>query len=521
MAEDIQRQDNQNQPELPTSNKRIAKNTLALYARMFIAMVVGLYTSRVVLSTLGVVDFGIYGLVGGVISMMGFLNASMSGATSRFITYELGLRNKERISKTFSNAMIVHILIAITVLIVAETVGLWFLESKLVIPDKRMTAARWVYQLSIASAMLGITQVPYNASIIAHEKMDVYAYVEILNVTLKLIIVYLLAIGNFDKLILYAWLHFGVSVIIIIIYRIYCIKKFEECHFKFVWDKSYIRPLLSFTGWDLYGNGCVTIRQQGTNFLINMFFGVVYNAASSVATTAQGVVTGLAANVVMAFRPQIIKNYAVGNIARMQELSCNALTYVVLLFGCMAIPFILDMPYIMRIWLGQVPDKAVIFCQILLLFMFFALANNVFIICIHSTGNIKRVSLITGTIHLLTLPAIYYLFLVGLSPEFAYIATLVAGIVVDISNLLIIKKQIPVIRIGNFVFNWLKSMCVLLIITIVPFIIHINLAPSFLRLVIETMFTIIPISIYVYLFLLNVGQREMINSKIKHILHIT
>ena len=221
-----------------SNNKRIAKNTIMLYIRMFISMLVGLYTSRVVLATLGVEDYGIYGVVGGVVGMMGFLNASMSGATSRFLTFELGRGDKERLAKTFSSALIVHIAIAIIVFILAETVGLWFLCNKLNIPEGRMEAAHWVYQFSILATMLSITQVPYNATIIAHEKMDVYAYMEILNVTLKLLIVYLLTIGDFDKLKLYAVLTFAVSLIIMMIYRIYCLRHFKESRFHWVWDKT-------------------------------------------------------------------------------------------------------------------------------------------------------------------------------------------------------------------------------------------------------------------------------------------
>ena len=290
MVEEPQDKDNQLQQEAPTSNKRIAKNALMLYIRMFISMIVGLYTSRVVLATLGVEDYGIYGVVGGVVSMMGFLNASMSGATSRFLTFELGRGDMKRLADTFSSALIVHIGIAIIVFIVAETVGLWFLCNKLVIPEDRMEAAHWVYQCSILSAMLGITQAPYNASIIAHEKMGVYAYVEILNVTLKLLIVYLLVIGDFDKLKLYAVLVLAVSVLIMLIYRIYCIRMFQETHFHFVWKKDILKPLLSFSGWNLYGNLGNMFQQQGTNFVINFFFGVVMNAAMSVGLTVANTV---------------------------------------------------------------------------------------------------------------------------------------------------------------------------------------------------------------------------------------
>ena len=282
-------------------NQRIARNAVMLYIRMFLTMIVGLYTSRVVLNVLGVEDFGTYGVVGGIVAMMGFLNASMSGATSRFLTFELGRGDQKRLADTFSSALIAHMMIALFVLVVAETVGLWFLTHKLVIPAGRMPAAHWVYQMSILSAMISITQVPYNATIIAHEKMDVYAYVEILNVTLKLLIVYLLTIGNFDKLILYAALVLAVSIVIRMIYRVYCLRHFAESHFHWIWDKSILKPLLNFSGWDLYGNMAFTVRTHGANFILNSFYGVVLNAASGIAATVQGVVLGFSSNVVLAF----------------------------------------------------------------------------------------------------------------------------------------------------------------------------------------------------------------------------
>lgn len=305
-------------------NKRIAKNAIMLYLRMFLTMIVGLYTSRIVLTTLGVEDYGVYGVVGGIVSMLSFLNASMSGATSRFLTFELGRGDRQRLSDTFSTALIFHVLIAIIVFIIAETVGLWFFYNKLVIPENRIDAAFWVYQLSILSSMFTITQVPYNSCIIAHEKMDVYAYVEMLNVTLKLGIVYLLMVGNFDKLILYAVLVFLVSFIIMFIYRIYCLYMFEECKFHFIVKKAYMSPFLTFSGWDLYGNLSYTVRIQGANFVLNMFYGVVLNAANGIASTVQGILMGFSSNIIMAFKPAIIKKYAVGCFDEMNTLMCFA-----------------------------------------------------------------------------------------------------------------------------------------------------------------------------------------------------
>ncbi len=288
------------------NNKRIAKNTLMLYIRMLLSMVVSLYTSRVVLEVLGVEDYGIYGVVGGVVAMFSFLNSSMAGATSRFLTFEMGRGDEQRLKDTFSSALIIHIGIALVVFILAETVGLWFLNNKLVIPDGRMHAAHWVYQLSILGMFVSVTQVPYNASIIAHEKMDVYAYIELLNVFLKLGIVYLLTIGNFDKLILYAILVLAVNVLVAVTYRFYCVRYYEESHFRCVLNREVLKPMLGFSIWEILGHFGFTFRTQGTNMVLNMFFGVIINSAVGIATTVQNVLSLFTNNVLVAIKPQII-----------------------------------------------------------------------------------------------------------------------------------------------------------------------------------------------------------------------
>ena len=497
-----------------SNNKRIAKNTIMLYIRMFISMVVGLYTSRVVLATLGVEDYGIYGVVGGVVGMMGFLNASMSGATSRFLTFELGRGDKDRLAKTFSSALIVHIAIAIIVFILAETVGLWFLCNKLNIPEGRMEAAHWVYQFSILATMLSITQVPYNATIIAHEKMDVYAYMEILNVTLKLLIVYLLCIGNFDKLILYASLMLAVSILIMMVYRIYAIRHFPEAHFHWIWDKTYLRPLLSFSGWDLYGNACVIARQQGTNFLINIFYGVVFNAASGIATTVQGTISGLAFNIILAFRPQIIKQYAKGNVEDMSKLVGNAVCFTTILFGCMSIPLILETHYIMKAWLGVIPEKSEIFCQILLIASFLGLLNNIWNTCIHATGKIKEISIFSGTFFLISLPIIYVVFQFKAPVESAYLVFILSIVFVNVSNLLIIKKKIPKLKL-NFVFlNYIKVIIVLMASYYITSLFKAQMQETFIRLLVDCFICWIIVFASSFIFILNKKQKKSIISKI-------
>lgn len=440
------------------NNQRIARNTIMLYVRMLLSIVVSLYTSRVVLQTLGVDDYGIYGVVGGVVAMFSFLNASMSGATSRFITFALGKGDEDEVNETFSTALIIHIGIALAIIVLSETIGLWFLEHKLVIPEQRMQAARIVFQFSVLAMAIQVTQVPYNASIISYEKMDVYAYVELLNVFLKLGIVYLLKIGNLDKLIFYSFLVLTVNAIVAFTYRVYCVRHFKSCHFHWIIKKQKLLPMLSFSGWDLYGNLCYSVRQQGLNMLVNMFFGVAYNAANSVATSVQGVVASLSANVIQAFRPQIIKRYASGEYSTMEELMCNSAKFSLVLFLMLCVPLSFEMNSIMRLWLGEVPEKAPEFCIFLLLISMFNLVNSVLCIAIHASGNIKTLSIVSGTIYLLTIPIIYFVFKhCTNNPIYAYVVSLITMILVVVSNALIAKKQIRKISVQRFLGNVLVA----------------------------------------------------------------
>ena len=496
------------------NNRRIAKNAVMLYVRMFISMIVGFYTSRVVLDVLGVEDYGIYGVVGSVVLMWGFLNASMSGATSRFLTYELGRGDAKRLSQTFSSALIVHMLIALVVFVLAETVGLWFLYNKLVIPEGRMTAAFWVYQLSIVSTMVGITQVPYSATIISHEKMDIYAYVEIVNVVFKLLIVYLLTIGNFDKLILYAVLVFTVNMMIAMFYRYYCVRNYKETRFHWMWKKSILKPLISFSGWDLYGNGCVAIRQQGVNFLINMFFGVVYNAASSVASTVTGLIMGLVNNITLAYRPVIIKQYAQNEYDKMQTLMNNAAKVMLMLFGCLMVPCFLELPYLFSLWLVEVPPYAVVFCRLMLISTFAILVNGIVNIAIHATGQIKQLSFISGTTYLISIIVIYILYRMGMEVEMAYVVGIICGVVVFLTNVAILKMRIREFKVWPFLRAAFGSLLVIAISFFVTWLVRNQLQHQFWRLVVATLVSVgVTLSLN-YIFILDKSSKEFIASKL-------
>lgn len=468
------------------NNRRIAKNAVMLYIRMFLTMIVGLYTSRVVLNVLGVEDYGIYGVVGGVVAMLGFLNASMSGATSRFLTFELGKGDKKRLADTFSSALMVHIAIALIVLIVAETVGLWFLNNKLVIPAERMTAARWVYQMSIASAMLGITQVPYNATILAHEKMDIYAYVEILHVTLKLLIVYLLTIGDFDKLILYAALILAVSVIIILIYRIYCIRHFQESHFRLVWDKTIFKPLLSFSWQTIIAHMSYSFRLQGTNFVLNMLFGVIVNAATGIASTVNGTISQFSYNVIAAFNPQIIKSYAQNDHASSCRLITAAAKYSTLLILLIIIPFEFEAPQILRLWLGQLPDYAVNFNRIMMLSLLTCVTNPVYT-GLMATGFIKSYSLIQAALYLLCPFAIYFLCRHFRAPELSYVMILFVQFMASVLVVAFFKRHVKAFRVRNYLLTVLRSIVLPACISVaVCYVMYISMNQNALRLILIT-----------------------------------
>lgn len=499
------------------NTKRIAKNTLMLYGRMLFSMVVSLYTSRVVLGALGVEDYGIYNVVGGIVAMLDFLNGSMSGATSRFMTFELGRGELNRQKDTFASAMIIHVGIALFVLFFAETIGLWFLENKLVIPDNRMVAARVVYQLSIVSAVLAITQVPYNACLTAHEKFDVYAYFSIIGITLRLLIVFLLRIGNFDKLIQYSVLSVCVSFTMICVYRVYCIKHFEEARFTFVWKKDILKPMLGFSGWDLFGNLSVMARTTGVNMLMNIFHGPLFNAAVGIATQVQGAISNLANNIVTASRPQIIKQYASDNIDEMFGIVITMTKLAFVLLAVFTIPIISEIDFILQLWLGNnVPEYAGVFCIYTLLFNFFANMSVMMGAVIHATGRIKRISLINGLLYISVLPVTYVAYKCEVPSYFPFIYNVVAVILGTISNAWTVKLYIPSFKFMKYIVNVLLK-CILILgmgIFLVD-LLFAEISGEWLRFLIKGLFSTVYICLTGYYILLSKKQRGAVVNIIR------
>lgn len=490
-----------------TGNKKIAKNTLMLYIRMFFTMAVTLYTSRVVLSTLGVSDYGIYNVVGGMVAMFTFINSSMVNATQRFITFELGQGNKDRLHTVFCTSLNIHAIISIIIVLLVETVGLWFLYNKMQIPDGRINAAFWTLQCSIFATVVNVMSVPYNASIVAHEKMSAFAYISILEVTLKLLIVFLLMVSPFDKLILYAVLVLAVQIFIRLIYGIYCSRHFEETHYAFRMDKSLFKTMTSFAAFDLFGNLSVVARTQGINLLLNVFFGTILNAAAGVASQVQGAVMGFGNNVLMAVTPQLIKSYSVKDYDRMNYLlyKFTLITFILLLL--LSMPIMQEANYILGIWLKEVPPYAVSLCKLTLIF---GTANSfrLLSIGIEATGNIKRQSSILGCLYLSVIPITYILYELGATPEIPFVLNIIfviLGIFINAAILHIQMKEFSLIGFCKKVI--LKAVVIFAAFYVITLAAKSQLDEGFIRLIVvcfASLFT----SILSVLCILNKEERQ-------------
>ena len=478
-------------------------------------MGVGLLTSRVVLRVLGVDDFGVYNVVGGVVAMFSFINASMSGATSRFLTYGLGANDSEHLKKIFSVSLEIHVVISLFVLILAETIGLWFLNKKLDIPQESMYAANWVYQCSILTAIISITQVPYNAAIIAHENMDVFAGVEIVNSILKLLIVFILYITVRDKLMIYGFLTLGVALIIALIYRIYCLRHYWECKFSLTNDRTLIKPMFSFFGWDLYGNLSTIMRTQGVNMLINIFFGVIANTAYGIAMQVQNAVGAFSSNIVTAVRPQIIKNYASGEYDAMKHLIYTSSRYIFMLLLAISMPIIIEMNFILEVWLGEVPVYSVWFCRLTILFLFFSTLSVIMVTGVHATGRIKIPSFVNGSIYLSVVPISYIAFKYGGSIYIPFICNAIFVFFGCCINLYTIRRFITQFTFSSY-FSEVLLRCTLATFcsTIIPIIVYLLIPSGWLRLCLEVITSILGVIVATLCIVSSKSEKDLIFKKI-------
>lgn len=506
--------------EFSANNKRIAKNTLLLYFRMLFMMIISLYTSRVVLNTLGVEDYGIYNVVGGVVTMFGFISGAMASSTQRFLTYELGQGNFKQLSKVFSISLMIHVLISILIIILSETVGLWFLYYKMAIPENRLDAAFWVYQFSIVSTIIMIISVPYNASIIAHERMSAFAYISILEAILKLLVVYLLLVGDFDKLKLYAFLICAVQLNIRLIYGWYCKCHFKETIFRKVWDKNLFREMLSFSGWSLWGNCAVIAFTQGLNILLNMFFGPTVNAARGIAVQVQGAINQFSTNFQTALNPQIIKSYASNDLIYMHSLIYRSSKFTFFLLLLLSLPIILETDTVLRIWLHAVPEHTVCFLRLILCISIVDAMANPFVTSVSATGNIRLYQGIIGGMLFCILPISYIVLKLGGNPASVFIVHLCICLIVFIVRLYIIR-----FLINLKIFDYIKQVacrCLFVgaISIISPIIIKCNLPDTIYSFFIVCVSCIISVSICIFYIGMTSSERRFIMNKLFNILRI-
>lgn len=505
------------------NNKRIAKNTLLLYVRMLFMMAVTLYTSRVVLNTLGVQDYGIYNVVGGVVAMFGFINSSMASATQRYITFALGKGDKNNLKKVFSTSLQIHVMISVLIVILGETIGLWFMYEQMKIPADRMNAAFWVLQCSIISAVIMILSVPYNADIIAHEKMSAFAYISILEVILKLVIVYLLLISPFDKLIFYAFLILAVQILIRFCYSLYCNKHFEESKYQKIWDKHLFKEMTGFAGWSLFGNLSAVLFGQGLNMLLNVFFGPVVNAARAIAIQVQTAIQQFVGNFQMALNPQITKTYAKGELNEMHKLIFRSARFSFYLLFLLSLPILLETNIILKVWLKTVPDNTVAFLRIMICISLIYTLSNPLMIANQATGKVKKYQAICGSIQLLILPISYIFLLLDYPAYTVFIVHFTIEFITQIIRMLILK---PLIGLGlkDYINNiYLKILPVILLSTIPPLVVSINMNNSILRLIIVCLMSFISVIFITYNIGLSNDERSFIKAKYvsikKRILH--
>lgn len=449
-------------------NKTIAKNVFSLYIRMFFTLAVGLYTSRVLLNALGVEDYGIYSVVGGVIILFSFVKSSFTSAISRFLSFEIGKGDLNRIIDTFKASLSINIIIALIIVILAETIGLWFLENKLVISKDRMHIAKIVYHLSLFTAVIEIIKVSFNSLLISREKMNVYAIIEIIFSFIKLVFVIILTKLTYDKLLLHGFLTALASLLVFAIYVGYCVVKFEECKIGIGFKRDVIKPMLSFSTINLYGSLSVIARSQGVNILLNMFFGVVLNTANAIAIQIQNAILTFSNNIIIAVQPQIVKSYAQKDYEYSKELLLQSSKYIFLLIFMISLPIYLEMEYILELWLNKVPEYSVVLCRLTLIFNIIAVLSTILANGLHATGNIKTPNFVNGTLYMLVAPITYIMFKNGFEPETPFILNIVFVFIGMTMNVLSLNKYLPQFKLYDF-FN--KVFLVVVLISFITFFI--------------------------------------------------
>lgn len=508
-------------PSYSQNNKRIAMNTMLMYIRMFITMVVGLYTSRIVLQTLGVVDYGLYNVVGGIVTMFTFINGAMVNATTRYITFYLGKKDDGMLNTVFNMASMVHLVLGFAIVLLGETVGLWFLNNKMQIPADRMFACFCLLQFSIATTFLNILYVPYNACVIAHEKMSAFAYISIMDVFLKLAIVVSLRWITADRLIVYGFLLSLVGVFDLCIYFVYCKKRFAETKLRCIWNKSLFKEMLSFAGWGLIGNFSYVFYSQGVNILLNMFCGPAVNAARGVAVQVEGVVKQFANNVQTAINPQIIKSYAADELDRTFSLVFASSRYCFYLLFLLSLPIMIEAEFVLNLWLGEnaVPEHTVNFIRIILsIALLDAFINPLFTANLAS-GKLKLYQICVCSVSYVFMFITYFAIKFTSIPESVFLCLFTSTIIGVIVRIFVVHRQIQ-LPVGQYFKNVLARVATVVAVSIIlPITIHNSLEMGWTSFFASSAMSIISVATTIYLCGIGPNERAWVKAKILSKIH--
>lgn len=504
---------------MQSNNKTIAKNTMFMYFRMFFTMCVSLYTSRVVLATLGFSDYGLYNVIGGIIAMFGFINGAMSNTTSRYITYYLGAGDEHQLTKVFSIAFFIHCCIATLILILGETVGLWFLYNKMVIPEGRMIAALWLYHFSVVSTVLMIIAVPFSSDIIAHEKMSIYAYVSVVETLLRLMVVISLTWVTYDRLIYYALALFLIQVFDILFYYFYCKVHFPESNIHRVYDKSLFKEMSGFTGWSLFGNISYIFFSQGINILLNMYCGTVVNAARGIAVQVESVLMQFTSNVQTAINPQIIKSYSNNEMDRMIVLMYASSRYCYYLILLLSLPVFIGVNYILSLWLGNYPDHTANFIRILLLIILIEVLINPLYIGNLATGRVAVYNKSLACVSFIFIIVTFFAIKTTKVAEILFLCNLVRVFIGFLVRFFIIRHQLN-FSVRNYVY---KVGCNLMLVTIVSSIVPILFyyvfgIYSIVSFLVFMMISLLSVLLSVLIVGLNAQEKNLLMAKTKALL---
>lgn len=498
------------------NTKRIAKNTLMLYVRMLFGMLVSLYTSRVVLQALGVEDYGIYNVVGGVVAMFSMISNSLSSSVSRFLTFELGCGDMERLKCVFSTSVSIHIVLSFIIVVLAETVGVWFLNTQMTIPDSRMVAANWVFHASIFSFVFCLLNVPYNASIVAHEHMNIFAYIGIGNILLRLFIVLYIAYAPWvgDRLITYALLLVIVNIFVQVFYMFYCRSHFMECRSKIHFYKAIFKEMGTFAFWNFIGCTAGLLKEQGVNILLNIFIGPVVNAARGIAVSVNTAITSFSGNFMTALNPQITKSYAAGDYDYMNSLverGSRFSFYIILVF---ILPVMLETEFILKLWLGIYPEYSVSFVRLVLIVSAIDVLSNTLINLQTATGKIRNYQLAVGGMLMMNFPLSYICLKLGLSPVSVYVVAIVVSVCCLVLRLLFLRKMVEKFSMAAFISNVsVNVLKVVFVAFILPLSITFLMDDGWTRLLLLVPFSMVCAGCSIFWIGCNASERSFITEK--------